>query len=165
MPTAKQLIGVSAVGLGLGLFAVLRQRSNSVGDTLENLLTRASFSPLLTTAQVFPISISAVYRVGDTDVIQQLQLRGGARWSEVSTVVQSLIWCVLRRPTPQAPTQLWSIRVTQGVVPLSSYRREPGQPLAGWQHVYGRQVAVDNAVPCVDPFCTNSDRPGSTSCT
>lgn len=165
MPTAKQLIGVTAVGLGLGLFAVLRQRSNSVGDTLENLLTRASFSPLLQTTKVFPISISAVYRVNGTDVIQQLQLRGGAGWSEVSTVMRRLIWCVLREPSPLAPTQLWAIRVTQGVVPLSSYWREPGQPLAGWQNVYGRQVAVDNVPTCVAPFCTNSDRPGSTSCT
>lgn len=157
MPTAKQLIGVTAVGLGLGLYALLRGKPNGVKQSFTDILTNASYTPAAQLAQALPVSISAVYRNGDQDVIQRMTLPSNAPWSAVVLVAQRLASCVLLEPSPEAPTSLWSIRVSRGPVPLSSYQRPAGQALAPWTRAYGRSMGDLTAArpSCAAPFCTN----------
>jgi hypothetical protein len=157
MPTAKQLIGVTAVGVGLGLYALLRGKPNGVKQSLTDILTRASYTPAAQLSLALPVSITAVYRVGDLDEIQRMTLPSNASWSDVVLIAQRLASCVLLEPSPVAPTSLWSIRVSRGPVPLSSYQRPAGQALAPWTHAYGRSMGnMTTARPnCAAPFCTN----------
>ena len=105
MPTAKQLIGVTAVGVGLGLYALLRGKPNGVKQSLTDILTRASYTPAAQLSLALPVSITAVYRVGDLDEIQRMTLPSNAPWSDVVLVAQRLASCVLLEPSPAAPTR------------------------------------------------------------
>src|ERR1051325_5251250 len=159
--TMIRLLGLGAFGLGLGTFAFQRLRwRDSTTDSPGALFTAASFNPAAPVARLLPITIIAIYQtaLGGT-VFQYLQLPSSAPWQDVVLTCQRLASCILRVPELSLPTELFSIRVLRGEVPLSSYRRTPGSATALWSKTLGRSLGdLNTARPsCKSPFCTQDE--------
>lgn len=167
-----KLLGLVSFGLGLGIFALQRLRwQDSTEDSLSMLFSRASFNPSAPLVRVVPITIIAIYQSPDGQTaFQYLQLPGSSPWQDVVLICQRLATCVLLEPQPSAPTELFSIRVLRGELPLSVYRRNPDKlATALWVRVLGRSLGnLNTARPsCKQPFCTQDAArlaAGSDSC-
>lgn len=152
--TAGKVLGVVAFGVGLLSLYALRGKASTQPQTL---FVKAALNPAVAGRPTLEYKIAAVYRTAEGDVTQYLSLPGSAPFLHVVLTAQRLASCVLRTGRPLPPTQLWALRVTQGGLLVSSYRRPPGQAFAAWEQVAGQSLSeLTLAAPtCREPFCTN----------